>query len=101
MPSSPNYKRDYAHEDAIRDKKPGEVHKRVLRNQARQQALHKGLVHKGDKKQVDHITPLSKGGSNTTRNLRVVAAHINESYPRGHHGELLRQNAALRRHHNG
>jgi len=97
MPSSPGYKRDYAHEDAIRDKKPGEVHKRVLRNQARHAALETGRVHKGDHKQVDHIRPLSKGGSNQASNQRVVSAHLNESYPRGHHGELLRQNAALRK----
>jgi hypothetical protein len=97
MPSSPGYKRNYKHEDSIRDEKPGEVHKRVERNQARHAALLAGSVHKGDSKQVDHKTPLSKGGSgkSTGSNIRVISAHLNESYPRGHHGELLRQNKAL------
>ncbi len=95
MPSSPGYKRNYAHEDKIRDEKPGEVKKRVERNQARHAALLAGTVHKGDSKQVDHRVPLSKGGSGKAGNLRVISAHLNESYPRGHHGELLRQNKAL------
>lgn len=95
MPSSPGYIRDYHHEDQIRDRKPGEIKKREERNAARHRALANGSVHKGDKKQVDHITPLSHGGSNSTSNTRIISAHLNESYKRGHHGELLRQNAAL------
>jgi hypothetical protein len=33
-----------------------------------------GLVHKGDGKDVDHKTPLSKGGATTRSNLSVKAA---------------------------
>jgi hypothetical protein len=95
MPSSPGYVRDYKHEDKIRDEKPGEIKKREERNAARHRALAHGLVHKGDQKQVDHITPLSHGGSNNPSNTRIISAHLNESYKRGHHGELVRQNAAL------
>ncbi len=96
MPSSPNYKRNYAHEDKIRDEKPGEVKAREARNRARLAALRSGTVRKGDNKQVDHITPLSKGGSATSKsNLRVISAHLNESYPRGKHGQLLHQNSRL------
>jgi 5-methylcytosine-specific restriction endonuclease McrA len=36
-----------------------------------------GLVKKGDGKHVDHIKPLSKGGSNGRKNLRVVSAKTN------------------------
>ena len=36
-----------------------------------------GLVKKGDGKHVDHIRPLSKGGSNGRKNLRVVSAKTN------------------------
>tara|TARA_R110000822_G_scaffold115520_4_gene247332 strand:- start:3618 stop:3758 length:141 start_codon:yes stop_codon:yes gene_type:complete len=36
-----------------------------------------GLVKKGDGKHVDHIKPLSKGGSNGRMNLRVVKAKTN------------------------
>lgn len=41
-----------------------------------------GLVHKGDGKDVDHKTPLSKGGKTAKGNLRVQSAHDNRSYAR-------------------
>lgn len=39
--------------------------------------MKRGLVHKGDGKQVDHKVELVKGGSNDNANLRVVSAHTN------------------------
>jgi len=36
-----------------------------------------GLVKKGDGKHIDHIKPLSKGGTNGRKNLRVVSAKTN------------------------
>ena len=36
-----------------------------------------GRVKKGDGKHVDHIKPLSKGGTNGKKNLRVVSAKTN------------------------
>ena len=99
MPSAPGYKRDYKQEDKIRDEKPGEIKKREARNNARHAALSAGLVRKGDNKEVDHIVPLSKGGSKapTGANIRVISAHLNDSYPRGSHGQLLHQNKALKK----
>lgn len=41
-----------------------------------------GLVHKGDGKDVDHKTPLSKGGKTVKGNLSVKSAHDNRSYAR-------------------
>ena len=41
-----------------------------------------GKVHKGDGKDVDHVKPLSKGGSNAKGNLKVKSAHNNRSYAR-------------------
>jgi 5-methylcytosine-specific restriction endonuclease McrA len=97
VPSSPNYKRNYAHEDKIRDEKPGEIKARESRNRARLAALRAGTVRKGDSKQVDHITPLSKGGSATAKsNLRVISAHLNESYHRNSKGGMVHQNSALK-----
>jgi hypothetical protein len=43
---------------------------------------HKGRVHKGDGKDVDHVKPLSKGGGTTSGNLRVTSASANRSYAR-------------------
>lgn len=46
---------------------------RAARNAARAEM---GLS-KGDPREVDHKVPLSKGGSNSKRNLRVVSQHTN------------------------
>lgn len=86
MPSSKNYKRNYAQEDA--NDSPARKHMRVERNQARAAAEKAGKVHKGDGKDVDHIKPLSKGGSNAKSNTRVVSAHKNRSYARTKSGAI-------------
>jgi 5-methylcytosine-specific restriction endonuclease McrA len=68
-----NYKEIYKkyHADPI-DKK-----RRAMRNTARRRMAKAGLVKKGDGKHVDHIKPLSKGGTNGRKNLRVVSARTN------------------------
>ena len=48
---------------------------RAARNSARRSALRKGLVHKGDGKDVDHIRGVSAG--NGSKNLRVMSASAN------------------------
>ena len=48
---------------------------RSARVTARRIALKKGLVHKGDGKDVDHIRGVSAG--NGASNLRVMSAHAN------------------------
>jgi hypothetical protein len=55
---------------------------RAARNKARREAEKEGTVHKGDGKEVDHKTPLSKGGSNDKSNRRVVSRKTNRSYAR-------------------
>ena len=56
-----------------------------------------GKVHKGDGKAVDHIKPLSKGGSNTTENMRIVPERTNDSFSRNPDGSLKKNDGAYRR----
>ena len=52
---------------------------RAARNKARRQMVKAGRVRKGDGKEVDHKRPLSKGGSNGKKNLRVVKRKKNRN----------------------
>lgn len=68
-------KRDYQ-----REKQWDHTHKggkrlkdRAARNKARREA---GLK-KGDPREADHIKPLSEGGSNSKKNVRVVSRKVN------------------------
>lgn len=56
-----------------------------------------GKVSKGDGKHVDHKTPLSKGGSNDKKNLRVVPASENQSFSRNKDGSLKSQTSRRER----
>lgn len=61
---------------------PEQVKNRVARNRARAELMKKGKVAKGDGKDVDHVTPLSKGGTNSAGNLKVKSASKNRSFSR-------------------
>jgi 5-methylcytosine-specific restriction endonuclease McrA len=61
---------------------PEQIKKRSQRVMARRAAEKAGLVHKGDGKDVDHIKPIDKGGSNARSNLRVVSKAKNRGYKR-------------------
>lgn len=89
MPSSPNYKRNYKQEAAAESK--DRRHQRSERVQARRELIREGRVKVGDGKDVDHKTPLSRGGSNSLANLRVVDPHTNRSYPRNKDGSMKRK----------
>ncbi len=79
MPRNP---RDYEKEYAAYDGTPAVKKKRAERNKARRMMEREGAVHKGDGKDVDHKTPLSKGGSTGRSNLRVKKASDNRSFKR-------------------
>jgi 5-methylcytosine-specific restriction endonuclease McrA len=66
-------KRDYRKEYDEYHSKPEQVKNRQKRNEARRLL---GLK-KGDKREVDHKVPLSKGGSNSKKNLRAVSRTTN------------------------
>jgi hypothetical protein len=68
--------------------KPDVIKKRAERNKARAMLMKEGLVHKGDGKDVDHIKPISKGGSTSRSNLRVKPAGANRSTKRNHDHSL-------------
>jgi hypothetical protein len=52
---------------------------RAARNKVRRQALKSGAVKKGDGKDIDHKTPLRKGGSTEKSNTRVRSAKANRA----------------------
>lgn len=97
MPYMKNGKRDYKRENEKYNSRPEVVAKRVQRNQARKQASDAGLVHKGDGKDVDHKTPLSKGGGNSKSNLRVVPAGQNRSFSRNKDSSIKSQTSKRER----
>lgn len=75
----------------MRDAKPEEIHKRVLRNKARRQAIREGLVSKGDGKDIDHRIPLSSGGSGAKSNLRVMDRSRNRGWRKGQSGYKVKK----------
>jgi 5-methylcytosine-specific restriction endonuclease McrA len=70
-------KRDYKKEYRDFHGKPKQIKLRNMRNAARKQAMKEGKVKKGDGKHIDHIKPLSKGGTNGKKNIRIVSAKTN------------------------
>ena len=66
------------HEE-IYQEQPAQVAKREARNKARYDLEKKGLVHKGDGKDVDHTHPLAEGGTNAPSNWRVRSRHANRA----------------------
>jgi hypothetical protein len=88
MPYMTNGKRDYKKEDAWDEKHPGRKKQRAERMVARREAVKDGVISKHSPKQIDHIKPLSKGGSNAKSNTRAISAHSNESYRRNANGSI-------------
>ena len=74
-------KRDYKKENEYK-KQPEQIKLRVMRNKARREAIREGKVKKGDGVELDHITPLSKGGSNSKSNIRLRSKSQNSSFSR-------------------
>jgi 5-methylcytosine-specific restriction endonuclease McrA len=68
-----NYKQEYKEYHGTDTQKKN----RAARNTARSTMAKAGKVSKGDGKEVDHKKPLSKGGSTSKSNLRVVAKAVN------------------------
>lgn len=98
MPYQKNGKRDYKKENRLYNSRPEIIARRVERNAARRMMEKAGKVHKGDGKDVDHKTPLSKGGSPRGKsNLRVVSRSRNTSFSRNANGSLKSQTSKRER----
>lgn len=97
MPYMTNGKRDYKKENRLHNSKPDSIAKRVKRNAARREAIRSGVAKKGDGKDVDHKTPLSRGGSNSKSNLRVVPASQNRSFSRNSDSSIKSQTSKRER----
>ena len=76
-----NYKREY---ETYQGTEVQKKH-RALRNKARRILMRKGLVRKGDDKDVAHKLALSRGGSNQPSNWRVESTASNRSFRRSGH----------------
>jgi hypothetical protein len=73
-----NYKNEYQNYQG----KPEQIANRAKRNAARSEMEKKGVVRKGDNLDVDHKTPIVKGGGNGSGNLRAVPKSANRSFAR-------------------
>lgn len=71
--------------------KPEQIKKRAQRVKARRMMEKAGRVSKGDGMDVDHSTPLSKGGGTTLSNLRAVPKSTNRSFARTRTGAMKRK----------
>lgn len=92
-----NGKRDYKREVALYTSKPEVKKKRAEQNAARRELMKQGKVQKGDGKDVDHKVPLSKGGDNSSSNLRVVPASQNRSFSRNKNSTVRNQTSKRER----
>ena len=72
--------------DKVYNAKPEQKEARAQRNAARREAEREGKVHKGDGKDVDHKTPIRKGGTNADSNTRVVDKEDNRGWCKGKNG---------------
>lgn len=78
------YKKEYEQYQGTEEQKKN----RAKRNAARRTLIKKGNVRKGDGKDVDHVKPLSKGGSNDDSNLSVKSKKANRGFKRTAEGAV-------------
>lgn len=79
-------KRDYKHEYESYHGKSEQVENRSQRNKARREMEKEGRVSKGDGKDVNHKTPIKRGGGNGKGNLEVTDKKTNRGWRKGKSG---------------
>ena len=70
--------RDYSY-DREYQKDSKQKRNRAKRNAARRRSIKSGRVKLGSKRDVHHVRPLSKGGSNDRKNTRVISRSKNRA----------------------
>ena len=75
--------RDYAKEYREYHGKPEQIKERAQRVMPRRKMIKQGKAHKGDGLDVDHIKPITDGGSNTDGNLRMLSVKRNRGWRDG------------------
>lgn len=78
--------RDYKKEYQEYHSKPEQIANRSKRNQARREMEKAGKVAKGDGKDVNHKTPIDRGGGNSKKNLEVTSQKENRGWRKGKSG---------------
>jgi hypothetical protein len=91
MPYMKNGKRNYKLEYKLYHSRPEQRKNRSERTVARNASNASGRTSKGDGKDLDHIRPLSKGGSTARSNTRVTSQSNNRSFARNKDGSLKSQ----------
>jgi 5-methylcytosine-specific restriction endonuclease McrA len=90
--------RDYDKENKLYNSKPEQRARRSQRTILRNKAIKAGIVHRGDHLDLDHKTPLSKGGANTLANARVASQGDNRSFSRNSDSSLKSQVSKREKH---
>lgn len=70
--------RDYSY-DTEYQASPKQKRNRAKRNAARKRAIKNGTAKRGDRTDVHHVRPLSKGGGNSGSNTRVIKRSTNRA----------------------
>ena len=78
--------RDFKSEYKNYQGKPDQIKKRAERNAAHRAMTKAGRVKPGQ--DVDHVRPISKGGTNAKGNLRAISEHSNRSFARTSTGAM-------------
>jgi hypothetical protein len=87
----PRKVRDYKQEYEAYHSRPDQIKQRAQRTMARRRLEREGKVRKGDGMDVDHVKPISHGGSYGDGNLRVVPKSKNRSFARTRTGAMKRK----------
>jgi len=78
-----NAMRDYKKEYREYHSKPEQIENRSQRNKARRTLEAQGRVQKGDGRDVNHKTPIKRGGGNSPGNLEVTSKKSNRGWRKG------------------